>query len=224
MNILNTLAFLVFPYLMLTLFVVGHLYRYITDLFTWNAKSSEFLEKKRLFYGATIFHWGILLTLLGHTGGLLVPQYFLDAIGINGQTHTMIAYYSGLVFGMAAFSGAVLLLLRRMTHRRIQVTTSLNDTITLAGLVFVTGLGLFNVIFGHFYVLDSIAPWIRGIVTFLPKPELMQHVPLSYKVHIISALALLGFSPFSRLVHIWSAPFTYFLRGQIIFRRRVAGS
>lgn len=224
MNIPNTLAFLVFPYLMLTLFVVGHLYRYITDSFTWNAKSSEFLEKKRLFYGTTIFHWGILLTLLGHAGGLLIPQYIFDAIGISGHTHTMIAYYSGLLVGIAAFSGTVLLLFRRMTHRRIKVTTTLNDYITLVGLIFVTGAGLFNVIFGHFYVLDSIAPWIRGIVIFLPEPELMQHVPLSYKVHILSALALLGFSPFSRLVHIWSAPLTFFLRGQIVFRRRVADS
>jgi nitrate reductase gamma subunit len=110
-----------------------------------------------------------------------------------------------------------------MTHRRIQVTTTLNDYITLAGLIFVSGTGLYNVIFGHFYVLDTVAPWIRGIVTFMPKPELMQDVPLSYKVHILSALALLGFSPFSRLVHIWSAPFTYFLRGQILFRRSVTG-
>ncbi len=222
MNIANTLAFLVFPYLMLAIFVVGHLYRYVTDLFGWNAKSSEFLEKKQLYYGATLFHWGILLTLLGHAGGLLIPQKVFDAVGINGDTHTMIAYYTGWAAGGAAFFGAVLLLLRRITRRRIRVTTRMNDYVTLVGLVIVTGLGFYNVIFGHFYVLDTVAPWIRSIVTFLPKPELMIDVPLSYKIHILSALALLGFSPFSRLVHIWSAPFTYFLRGRILFRRSVA--
>ena len=222
MNIADTLAFVVFPYLMLAIFVVGHMYRYVTDPLGWNAKSSEFLEKKQLFYGATIFHWGILLTLLGHAGGLLIPQRFFDAAGITGDTHTIIAYYSGWVFGGAAFAGSVLLLLRRITRSRIQATTSVNDYATLIGLVFVTGVGFYNVIFGHFYVLDSVAPWIRSIVTFLPEPELMIGVPLSYKIHILSALALLGFSPFSRLVHIWSAPFTYFLRGRILFRRRVA--
>ena len=223
MDLANTLAFLVFPYVMLTVFVVGHIYRYMADPFGWNAKSSEFLEKKRLFYGVTIFHWGILLTLLGHAGGLLIPQRWFDAVGINGQAHTAIAYYSGLLVGTAAFTGSSLLLLRRVTWPRIQETTSLNDYITLAGLVFVSGAGIFNVMFGHFYVLDSIAPWIRGIVLFVPAPGLMQKVPLSYKVHILSALALLGFSPFSRLVHIWSAPFTYLFRGPIVFRRRVAG-
>ena len=215
------LAFLVFPYLALMSFVVGHTYRYIVDPFTWNAKSSEFLEKKKLYPGITLFHWGILLTLLGHAGGLLIPQAFFDMAGIDGQTHSHIAYWSGLVVGAAAFVGSILLFQRRITAKRIQATTTLNDTVTLAGLVLVTGLGLYNVVFGHFYVLDTIAPWIRGIVFFQPNPELMLKVPLSYKIHIMSAFALLGFSPFSRLVHIWSAPFTYLLRRHVVFRRRV---
>lgn len=216
------LAFLVFPYLALAAFVVGHAYRYIVDPFFWNARSSEFLEKKTLYSGITLFHWGILLTLLGHAGGLLIPQRLFDMVGINGQTHSQIAYWSGLVVGVAAFVGSILLLWRRVAIKRIQATTTLNDYVTIAGLVFVTGLGVYNVVFGDFYVLDTVAPWIRGIVFFQPNPELMLDVPLSYKIHILSAFALLGFSPFSRLVHIWSAPFTYPLRRYIVFRRRVA--
>lgn len=84
MDIGNTLAFLVFPYITLTIFTFGHLSRYLIDRYGWNARSSEFLEKKKLFLGATIFHWGILLTLLGHAGGLLTPQRFLDRLGIDG--------------------------------------------------------------------------------------------------------------------------------------------
>jgi nitrate reductase gamma subunit len=224
MDLLNMLAFLVFPYLALATFVVGHTYRYIADPFFWNAKSSEFLEKKTLYPGITLFHWGILLTLLGHAGGLLIPQTLFDMVGIDGQAHTQIAYWSGLAVGTAAFIGSILLLWRRLTTKRILATTTLNDYVTLLGLVFVTGAGLYNVVFGHFYVLDSVAPWIRGIVFFHPNPELISGVPLSYKIHILSAFALLGFSPFSRLVHIWSAPLTYPLRRHIVFRRRVADS
>jgi nitrate reductase gamma subunit len=106
MNLTNMLAFLVFPYLVLTIFVVGHAYRYIVDPFFWNAKSSEFLEKKNLYPGITLFHWGILLTLLGHAGGLLIPQRLFDISGIDGQMHTHIAYWSGLVAGSAAFVGS----------------------------------------------------------------------------------------------------------------------
>jgi nitrate reductase gamma subunit len=224
MDLVNMLAFLIFPYLALAIFVVGHTYRYIADPFFWNAKSSEFLEKKTLYPGITLFHWGILLTLLGHAGGLLIPQTLFDMVGIDGQMHTQIAYWSGLVVGTAAFFGSILLFWRRVSIKRIQTTTTLNDYVILSGLIFITGAGLYNVVFGHFYVLDTIAPWIRGIVFFQPSPELMSQAPLSYKIHILSAFALLGFSPFSRLVHIWSAPFTYPLRRYIVFRRRVSDS
>ena len=222
MDMGNTLAFLVFPYIALAVFTLGHASRYLTDRYGWTAKSSEFLEKENLFFGATIFHWGVIFTFLGHAGGLLIPQRLFDAAGINGSTHTAIAYYSGLAVGNAAFIGAVLLLLRRIFFRRIRLTTTLNDAVTLSALVFVTGAGLYNVLFGHAYVLDTVAPWIRGIVTFSPEPTLMRDVPLSYKIHILSAFALLAFSPFSRLVHIWSAPVGYFFRGWILFRRKVA--
>ncbi len=224
MDLGNTLAFLVVPYITLTIFIVGHLLRYLTDRYKWNSKSSEFLEKKQLFFGTTIFHWGILLTLLGHAGGLLIPQRFFDIVGINGATHTTIAHVSGIVVGSAALIGLGLLLYRRLSILRIKLTTSLNDFITLIGLILVVGAGLYNVFFGDFYVLDTVAPWIRGIVAFSPDPALMRNVPLSYKMHILGALIFLAFSPFSRLVHIWSAPFSYFFRSWIIFRRNVIES
>jgi nitrate reductase gamma subunit len=214
------LAFVVFPYLALATFVVGHTYRYVTDAFGWNARSSELLEKENLKLGITVFHWGILLTLVGHTGGLLIPQSLYDAVGMDGQTHTRIAYFSGWVVGVAALVGIVLLLQRRLSRPRLRATTTMNDWMTLVLLVWVIGAGFYNVAFEHFYVLDTIAPWIRGIVTLRPDPTLMRDVPLSYKVHILSALALLGFSPFSRLVHIWSVPVTYLFRRYVLFRRR----
>ena len=220
MNWTNTLFFLVFTYIMLTLFVVGHAGRYVTDPFSWNARSSEFLEKKQLYPGITLFHWGILFSLSGHIGGLLIPQSLIDMIGIDGQTHTLIAHWAGLASGLALFAGVLLLFTRRLTNRRIRTTSRLSDFVTLFLIVFVAGAGLYNVVFSHFYILDTIAPWIRGLVTFSPHPELMTGVPIAYKIHIVSALALLGFSPFSRLIHIWSVPFLYPLRRLIVFRRR----
>lgn len=221
MDLGNILAFLVFPYLTLTIFTVGHLSRYLTDRYRWNAQSSEFLEKRKLFLGTTIFHWGILLTLFGHAGGLLVPQRIFDMFGIDSAAHTAIAHYSGLVIGVAVVVGLGFLLARRISVPRVQATTSRNDYLTLAGLIFVGGTGLYNVLFGHHDVLVTVAPWIRGIVTFSPEPGLMRDVPLSYQVHVLGALTLLAFSPFSRLVHIWSVPLSYFFRSWLVFRRRV---
>ena len=215
----NLFAFVIYPYIVLTTFVLGHLYRYVTDRYDWTAKSSELLEKRGARYRITLFHWGILLTLMGHTGGLLIPQKYYDLFGITGQTHTMIAVVAGFFFGLSAFLGVALLMHRRLTRPRIAATTTLNNMITLILLFLATGTGLYNVMFGHFYVLDSIAPWIRGVVILNPDPQLMVEVPLSYKIHILLALAVLGFSPFSRLIHIWSAPFGYLFRKLLVFRR-----
>jgi nitrate reductase gamma subunit len=224
MDIWYTLIFTVFPYLCLTTFVVGHGYRYVTDRFGWNARSSEFLEKKNLFAGSVIFHWGIILTFFGHAGGMLIPQRVFDFFGVKAQAHLAIAYFSGLVVGIAAFIGSLLLLWRRITDRRVKATGTLNDAVTLSALVLVIGLGLYNVVFGHYNVLYSVAPWIRGIVFFAPDPHLMRPVPVSFKLHVLSALALLAFSPFSRLVHIWSAPVFYLFRRRIVFRKIPAGA
>ena len=225
MNILNTLAFLVFPYLTLATFVVGHMYRYLVDPYGWNTKSSELLDKKGLKFGVTFFHWGIIFTLLGHGAGLLIPQRYWDAVGINSQAHTLFATYSGFIVGAMALLGLALLIYRRISKDRILATTSLNDFVTLGLLFFVVATGFANVISGlyeHFDILTTIAPWLRGILTLTPDASLMLEVPLRFKVHILAVLTLLGFSPFSRLVHIWSVPLTYLFRRWIVFRRREA--
>ena len=220
MDLAYTLIFTVFPYLCLATFIVGHAYRYVTDRYGWNARSSEFLEKRALYPGSVFFHWGIVLTFMGHAGGLLIPQRVFDLFGIDDRTHLAIAYWSGLAVGLAAFFGVLLLLRRRLTHPRIKAVNRTNDTITIGALVIVIGTGLFNVVFGHYNVLYTVAPWIRGIVTFTPDAMLMKDVPLSFKIHVLAAWALLAYSPFSRLIHIWSLPVTYFFRSHILFRRR----
>ena len=220
MDLTYVLVYTVFPYLCLAIFVVGHTYRYITDRFNWNARSSEFLEKKSLFYGSLLFHFGIVFTFLGHAGGLLIPQRAFDFFGIDAGAHMAIAYWMGLGVGIAAFVGCLLLLWRRLDNRRVRTAGTGNDIVTLAGLLLVIGIGLYNVVFGHYNVLYTLAPWIRGIVTFTPDAELMRPVPFSYKLHVLTAWALLAFSPFSRLVHIWSLPLMYFIRSHIVFRRK----
>ena len=221
MTILNTLLFVAIPYIALTMFIMGHAARYLIDRYGWTSRSSEFLEKKRLFLGITLFHWGMLMVLFGHLSGLLIPQRFLDLLGINAELHTFIAHYSGMITGLVACIGLGLLLYRRISIRRIQVTTTVNDYIVLSALLLVSLAGMYNVLFAEYHILDTIAPWIRSIVLFTPEPELMRPVPISYKIHIVGALVLLAFSPFTRLVHIWSVPLGYFSRSWILFRRKI---
>jgi nitrate reductase gamma subunit len=215
------LAFQVFPYIALTVFVVGHGYRYYTDHYEWNSKSSELIDRDSLKVGITVFHWGIIFTFFGHLFGLMTPQDFLNRLGISSGIHESVALYTGMLFGTMAFVGVLILLRRRLRSPRVYAVSSINDVVLLFLLVFVVFFGTYNSYFKRFDVLFTIAPWIRSIVTLTPDPHLMNSVPWSYKIHILAALSLLAFSPFTRLVHIWSVPVTYFLRPYIYFRRRL---
>ncbi|MEJ5359329.1 MAG: respiratory nitrate reductase subunit gamma [Desulfobacterales bacterium] len=221
MSTIDLVAFVAYPYLCLAIFAVGHAYRYVTDRYAWNARSSELIEKRHLFIGSYLFHFGVLGTLAGHAVGLLVPQGVYDAVGIDSVAHTALAHLAGRVVGSAAFTGAVLLLARRLFVKRVRLMSAASDFITLGGLIFVTGVGTYDVFVGGFNVLDSIAPWIRGILIFQPDPALMAEVPLRYKLHILAAFTLLAYSPFCRLIHIWSVPVYYLFRRPLLFRRRV---
>jgi len=222
MTTLDLLLFVAFPYLCLAVFAVGHTYRYVTDRYAWNSHGSELIEKKNLFYGSYLFHFGILSTLAGHAAGLLIPQTVYDMVGIDAAAHTALAHYVGRVVGFCAFVGVLILLARRLFIRRIRLMTTAADFAVLFGLAFVTGIGTYDVFFGGFHVLDTIAPWIRGILILQPDPSLMADVPLAYKLHILSAFGLLAFSPFTRLVHIWSVPLFYIFRRPLLFRKQVA--
>ncbi len=216
----NLLAFLVFPYLSLAVFVVGHAYRYVADPFHWNARSSELLEKQSLRWPSLVFHYGVIFTFVGHFGGLLIPQAVYDQFGIDAQAHTRIAWVLGMLFGAAALLGSGGLLWRRVTSKRLLATSSVMDIMTSLLLVLGIGMGTFNAFFGHYYVLDTVAPWIRSIVTLTPEPRLMAEVPWAYQVHILLAFTLFALSPFTRLIHIWSVPVPYIVRSHLVIRKR----
>lgn len=218
----NLILFGIFPYAALTSFAAGHLYRYATDAVHWNARSSELLSKKSLAPGSWLFHWGMLFVLVGHVGGMMIPQRYYDAVGVGQDAHMQIAYWLGIPIGLASVAGILLLSCRRLLSPPVARTTSLNDAVTLALLFLVVGAGTYNV-FSHYPVLYTVAPWLRGIFLLHPDPELMRPVPLLFKVHALGAFALFGFWPYSRLVHALSLPLSYPLRSSILFRRRGPG-
>jgi len=218
MDALYIIAFVIYPYVVITTFVLGHSYRYATDRFGWNTRSTEILDRGGLRIGITLFHWGILATLFGHAGGLLIPQRVYDSFGVDARIHTLLAVVVGILVGILAFVGVSLLLKRRLSQERVKAITGWNQIVTLILLTLAIGTGLYNVFFGGHNVLISVAPWIRSIVILRPEPSLLVPVPLSYKIHIVFALSILGFSPFTRLIHIWSVPVAYLVRRYIMFR------
>ncbi|CAM4192292.1 respiratory nitrate reductase subunit gamma [Geobacillus sp. FSL K6-0789] len=224
MTLLDQFLWVIYPYIMLTLFVAGHIYRYNTDQFGWSAKSSEFLEKRRLRWGSVLFHWGILFVFLGHVAGILVPKAFYESIGITEEMYHFGAVWFGGAAGIATVIGVVLLLWRRLSVRRLLRHSSKSDLVVLLLLTIVILTGFTNTVGytatgGTFDYRDTIGPWFRGILTFRPLPQLVSDAPIGFQIHILSALLLFGIWPFTRLVHVWSVPLTYLNRHYVVYRR-----
>lgn len=221
---LNNLAFQVLPYVCLASYAGGLIYRRLTDPYRWNAKSTEILDKEGVKFASPLFHYGVLSTFVGHASGLLIPQQVFDRMGIDDKAHTRMAIGLGMLFGFPAFLGNLLLFRRRIRQERVLKNSAVRDVISPSLLLGVIGVGTYNVFFDHYYVLDTVAPWIRSIVLFNPRPEYMIPVPLTYKLHVLGAFILFAYYPFSRLIHSWSPPVGYPPRSYILFRSREGAS
>ncbi|HJV46335.1 MAG TPA: respiratory nitrate reductase subunit gamma [Bacillota bacterium] len=224
---MNQFLWVIYPYLMLTIFVLGHFYRYNTDQLAWTAKSSEFLEKDLLKLGSMLFHIGIILVFFGHVAGLLVPKVALEQIGVTEHLYHTGAVYGGGLAGLITLAGIALLLARRLNVKRVRLTSSPSDILIAVLLLIVIAMGVFNtlgynLIMGGFDYRESVAPWFRGLLSFNPDPSLMKDVPLFFQLHVLLSLTIFGVWPFTRLVHVWSVPLAYFRRSHILYRSRDA--
>jgi nitrate reductase gamma subunit len=216
----NTFAFLIFPYVAISVFALGLIYRFLRDPYHWNSGSSEMLEKRQIKWASFIWHYAILGSLGGHMIGLWLPERVWEFFHIGRDLHLALADGFGIAFATGAWLGLALFLWRRLTVKRVFEVTTLTTFAVLLILAWVVGFGAYQVYVARYDYLDSIAPWARGIVTFTAEPEQMSKVPFFYKVHILSALVAFAVTPFTRLVHIFTVPFPYALRPYIPFRRR----
>ncbi|MFN2747340.1 MULTISPECIES: respiratory nitrate reductase subunit gamma [Bacillus] len=221
---IEQILWVILPYIVLTIFIGGHIYRYQHDQFGWTAKSSEMLEKKKLALGSSLFHWGIFFVIGGHVMGILIPESFYETIGVSEHLYHKVAIGFGLPAGIAALSGLIILAYRRVTDKRIRKTSSAGDLITLAALLFmmITGLAstFLNIDSKGFDYRTTIGPWFRGIFMFKPDPSLMASVPIWFKIHIVMGYVIFIVWPFTRLVHVFSMPLKYLTRSYVVYRKR----
>jgi len=224
MTFFDFFLWVVFPYISMTIFIVGHFYRYYKDQFGWTAKSSQFLEQKKLRFGSIVFHWGIIFVFFGHVAGLIVPKEFYDAIGITSDLYHLGAVSFGGLAGIATVIGGFFLFLRRVTVKRVKQNSSMSDFVTLIilGGVVVVGFAAtaaYTATGGSFDYRVTIGPWIRGLLTFRPMPEYMAGAPIGFQLHVLGAFIFFAIWPFTRLVHVFSLPLHYLGRRYVVYRQ-----
>ncbi|WP_270939155.1 respiratory nitrate reductase subunit gamma [Falsiroseomonas oryzae] len=223
-DFLDHLAFGIYPYIAVAIFLLGSLVRFEREQYSWRSGSSQLLRRKQLMVGSVLFHVGILFLLVGHTVGLLTPSAIYGLV-ITAPQKQLLAIVSGGAAGLLCFVGLTMLLHRRLYDPRIRATSSAADIAILALLWVQLVLGLLTIPFslGHLdgSVMIRLSHWAQHVVTF--QGDAASHldgVGFVFKAHILLGLTLFVAFPFSRLVHVWSAPVTYAFRPYQLVRRR----
>ena len=224
----NHLIFGIYPYIALAVLAVGSIIRYDREPYSWRSGSSQLLRRKQLMLGSLSFHLGVLVVFFGHLGGLLTPIALFDAVGISHEAKQLLAIIVGGIAGALAFFGASLLLHRRLFDARIRRSSSFSDiaVLFLLWLQLVLGLGTIFVSLDHLdgHEMVKFMTWAQGIFTFQSNASsfVLDAHPI-FKVHLFLGLTIFLIFPFTRLVHMLSAPVRYIWRpGYQIVRSKKA--
>ena len=224
---MNDFFFGIYPYIALTVLIVGSVARYETVPFTWKSSSSQLLRRKQLILGSVLFHIGILVIFFGHLVGLLTPIWIFDAIGISHGAKQTLAVIAGGIAGVMALAGGGILMHRRWTDPRIRKTSTFADIGILALLLaqLVLGLGTIFVSLQHLdgHEMTKFMSWAQAIFTFQPgAADYVADVAPVFKAHLFLGLSIFILFPFTRLVHMLSVPLRYLTRPgyQVVRSRR----
>jgi len=222
----NTLLFGVYPYIALVTLALGSIIRYDREPYTWRSGSSQLLRRRQLIWGSVLFHVGVLIVFFGHLVGLLTPLSVFELIGISHGFKQLMAIVVGGVSGLMALAGATLLVHRRLFDARIRATSSFADIgiLLLLYLQLLLGLSTIPLSLGHLDGSEMVKfmAWAQGIFTFDTGASFyIADVNPVFKLHLFMGLTILLLFPFTRLVHMLSAPVRYIWRpGYQVVRSR----
>jgi nitrate reductase gamma subunit len=215
----NGLFFMVCPYLAMFIFFIGTIMRYRKAPFTYSSFSTQFLENKRHFWGLVPFHYGIVIVLLGHIVAFLIPGQILAWNSRPLRLYVLEA--SALAFGLLALVGLSGAILRRLSFPKVRAVTTRMDWIVFILLFMQVSSGVYTAVFhpwGSSWFAAALAPYLWSLIKLNPDLAFVTAMPLAVKFHIVMAYALVGLTPFTRLVHVLVAPNPYFWRKNQVVR------
>jgi len=221
------LAFGIYPYVCLAVFLIGSLIRFDRDQYTWKSDSSQMLRTGQLKAGSNLFHIGILGIFFGHLFGLLTPIPVFHALGIEAPAKQMLAIVAGGAAGSLMLVGLIILMHRRFTEPRIRVTTTPMDWLVLWLLLAQLSLGLVSLTASWQHLdggeMVKLMTWAQHLVLLrTDAAAYISDVAPVFKLHLVLGMTIFLVFPFSRLVHIWSgfAALTYLGRAYQLVRAR----
>ena len=229
MNYLDNFLFGLYPYICLTVFLLGSLMRFDRDQYTWKSDSSQLLRPGQLRLGSNLFHVGVLFLFFGHTFGMLTPHFVYEHF-ISAGNKQLVAMVSGGVFGVLGFIGVTILLHRRLSDERIRVNSKTSDIVLLVLLWLQLALGLATIPLSAQHLdggmMMKLAGWAQSIMTFQAgAPELLAEAGFIFKMHMFLGMSIFLIFPFTRLVHVWSGfgAAAYLVRPYQVVRSRRVG-
>ncbi|MDO5677853.1 MAG: respiratory nitrate reductase subunit gamma [Propionibacteriaceae bacterium] len=219
----------ILPYVMVIVLIGGLIWRYKYDQFGWTTRSSQLYESKLLKIASPLFHFALLAVLMGHLMGLVIPKSFTDWVGISQHNYHMVALVGGGLAGLALCIALVMLIWRRRTTGSVFSATTVNDKVMYVVLAGVVGMGMVATLTGGTYPTgeehnyrETVSIWFRSLFVFQPKVAAMGAATWQFQVHVLIGMLLFIITPFTRLVHAFTAPFHYLFRPYIVYRSRAA--
>lgn len=225
---LDPLLFAVLPYMAFFTFFMGTIQRYRQRTFTYSSLSSQFLENERHFWSLVPFHYGILIVIAGHVVAFLFPR---ELLAFNAKPIRLyILEITALIFGLMTVVGLAASIVRRATEPKIRRVTTTSDWFLYAMLSVQVAGGVYVAVFhpwGSSWFAAAVTPYLWSLLKLNPEIGAIAAMPAMVKLHIVNAFLMIGFFPFTRLVHVLVVPNPYLWRKPQVVRwyrnpRRVA--
>ena len=222
---MDYLIYVILPYITILVFVVGLIWRFRTWWSKPRAKAvlfpaasnryeaagrvvgdivlfgKTYSVSKFLWAAAMIFHFGLLLVVLGHIRVITEIGFLWSWLGLDEEGIDAVAHAMGMTAGVIMLTGAVLLTVRRFTPN-MRVISLFRDYFVLFGLLAIVMTGISMRLWAPIHA-EEVQEYARGVLTFSPAVVISNTV---FLWHFFLAQMVIMYLPFSKLVHVVSKP------------------
>ncbi|MCC7476679.1 MAG: respiratory nitrate reductase subunit gamma [Pirellulales bacterium] len=211
--------FIALPYVCLFTFFLMTIYRYRVQSFSYSSLSSQFLENKNHFWAVVPFHYGILTVIVGHLIAFSIPRSLLAWNSVPWRLYVL--EVTALAFGILTLIGLVGVIVRRATSTKVRKVTTVVDWVLFGMLLVQVVTGVSQALlypWGSAWFATSLTPYLWSILKLSPDISYLAAMPWLIKLHIVLAFLIIGFFPFTRLVHVLVVPNPYLWRKPQVVR------